>query len=94
MAQFANVYRTEHNLKYLAQAIEKLEQQLNFEPLDLAVETYHALQTAKAVVKSMLVRQESRGAHYRADYPNADQNAYKLTVNLERGQIVISKHYI
>ena len=36
--------------------------------------------TAKAMLKSALSRKESRGAHYRSDYPEPDDNYLKTTV--------------
>lgn len=67
MAKKANVYRNSKNLTELLAFIEQLEQV--FCPLTQlqGVEVYHALQTAKAVVKAMLARAQSLGAHYRAD---------------------------
>lgn len=95
MAKFANVYRTEKNLSRLLQQIEQLEKDLAFDQDFFAqsVEIYHALQTAKAVTVAMLARTESRGAHYRADYPTTDLNAYRLQVYLNHETIEITKKY-
>ena len=95
MAKFANVYRTEQNLTYLLQQLERLEKELNFAADHFAqsVETYNALQTAKSVAVAMLARTESRGAHYRADYPTTDANSYRLRIGLDKGNIKVEKTY-
>ena len=69
MSKYANVYRTKENLCKLSEELNRLENRFN--PITHAdfqgIEIYHALKTAQLVVKSMLDRKESRGAHYRAD---------------------------
>ena len=69
MTKFANVYRTEENLCKLQEKLARLEQ--DFDPIENAdfqgIEIFYGLKTAQAVVNAMLVRKESRGAHYRAD---------------------------
>lgn len=69
MSKYANVYRTKENLCKLREKLNRLEQ--DFNPITYAdfqgIEIYYALKTAQLVVKSMLDRKESRGAHYRAD---------------------------
>ena len=37
------------------------------------LELYHGLVTAELIVKSALVREESRGAHFRQDFPESDE---------------------
>lgn len=91
MSQFANVYRTETNLRKLLEKLHRL--QTDFDPLANAdyhgIEIYYALQTAMLVVKSMLAREESRGAHYRADFPVKGNNRYQLRLNHKDGKSVI-----
>ena len=69
MTKFANVYRTEENLCKLQEKLARLERA--FDPISNAdfqgIEIFYGLKTAQAVVNAMLVRKESRGAHYRAD---------------------------
>ncbi|MDH2997889.1 fumarate reductase [Pasteurellaceae bacterium LFhippo2] len=66
MSRFANVYRTEANLRYLKRHLQELEQQYN--PLEhlafQGIEIYHALKAAQCVVEAMLSRKASLGAHY------------------------------
>nr|WP_314741248.1 FAD-binding protein [uncultured Haemophilus sp.] len=71
MSKYANVYRTEENLYKLREKLNRLER--DFNPIAYAdfqgIEIYYALKTAQLIVNAMLARKESRGAHYRADYP-------------------------
>lgn len=66
MATFANVYRTEENLTQLLQFLMQLEQR--YCPLEYqtyhGIEIYHALKTAQSMVKAMLSRKGSLGAHF------------------------------
>jgi succinate dehydrogenase/fumarate reductase flavoprotein subunit len=39
-----------------------------------------ALVVCKAVLRSALMRQESRGAHYRSDFPNGDDRKWKVNI--------------
>lgn len=93
MSKFANVYRTETYLTQLLTQLTNLEQQFN--PLENAqyqsIEIYHALKTAQLLVQSMLMRQESRGAHYRADFPQKSLENDRLRIRLQNGQIEIRK---
>jgi L-aspartate oxidase len=75
----------------LAQALQKLqliEKQLIFTPSSPGeLELMNMLLVAKLITKAALDRTESRGAHFRSDYPNTDDNnwpkhlTYKLGVN-------------
>jgi succinate dehydrogenase/fumarate reductase flavoprotein subunit len=44
----------------------------NYRDLVRTWEAKSALLISEAVIKSALERQESRGAHYRSDFPNRD----------------------
>jgi L-aspartate oxidase len=41
---------------------------------------------ASLICRSALLRQESRGAHYRADYPRSDDTAWRGRIHWRRGQ--------
>ena len=91
MMDKCSVFRTEEGLKTLLDEIKQLKERykdisikdksdkFNTELLD-ALELGHMLTLAEAITSSALQRTESRGAHYREDYPERDdQNWLKHT---------------
>jgi succinate dehydrogenase / fumarate reductase flavoprotein subunit len=83
MMDKCSVFRTEEGLKSLLEEIKQLKERykeisikdkssrFNTELLD-AVELGHMLTLSEAITASALQRTESRGAHYREDYPKRD----------------------
>lgn len=69
MSKYANVYRNTENLKHLQGKLKALE--AKFCPIHYAeyqgIEIYHALKGAQSVVKAMLRREKSLGAHFRVE---------------------------
>lgn len=73
-------WQTEFDLLVMSQAIGKVNQQtchplppqLTSDTLRLWTETRNLLAVATLVLKSALFRTESRGGHYRSDYPQQD----------------------
>ena len=62
-------------LSHAAVAIRESSPYMNREIIE-AAENRHLLLTARAIILSALERQESRGAHYRSDYPETDNGGY------------------
>lgn len=83
MSEHCSVYRTENSLKKGLEEIEDLKQRyervaiddkgaaFNYDLME-AVELECLLGVSHAVMASALSRTESRGAHYREDYPDRD----------------------
>jgi len=57
------------------------------------LETANLLILARAIVLASLEREESRGAHFREDYPDVvgDEEAVSLEITLEGGDPVLQK---
>jgi succinate dehydrogenase/fumarate reductase flavoprotein subunit len=58
-----------------------------FEIDDKVVRTWEvksALVVSEAVIRSALMRQESRGAHYRSDFPKLDDKKWKLNIHCKQ----------
>jgi len=113
MTDNAGVFRTEETLakqlnhmkelreKYKDIRIEDKSKIFNTE-LQEAVEFGHMLDYCTFIVQSALARKESRGAHYREDYPvRDDENFLQHTmgymdkdgnVNLEYMDVILGKH--
>jgi len=51
-----------------------------------ALEAPMALDAAEMIVRAALMRTESRGAHYRRDYPEEDDLSWRASVNLSLGE--------
>ena len=54
-------------------------QSFNF--LLVSGEVKSALVVCEAVLRSALMRQESRGAHYRLDFPKRDESKWKVNIH-------------
>jgi len=63
----------------------------NFEELREAFEAKFMFLLAKLVVKSAMIRTESRGSHFRVDYPKRDDKNWlkNIIVKMEGGETEI-----
>lgn len=82
---YANVIRTEQGLIVGLQKAKELSSSFsagkaieNGSGISEAVAARHSLKMAQLALTSMLERKESRGAHYREDYPNSDNRFYSF----------------
>jgi succinate dehydrogenase/fumarate reductase flavoprotein subunit len=50
------------------------------EDVVLTMEVKSSLVVCEAIIRSALMRQESRGAHYRSDFPNLDDEKWKVNI--------------
>ncbi|MEN4006874.1 MAG: fumarate reductase (CoM/CoB) subunit TfrA [Methanobacteriaceae archaeon] len=91
------IIRNEKNLKAALKQINELKEMLkdmrvpdvtgyNNDLLD-ALEVTKMLDVAELVTKSALLRRESRGAHYREDYPETDDNWKRSIVFNKNGRL-------
>lgn len=63
----------------------------DLEALMASIEVSHALTNAESVTRAALERRESRGAHYRKDYPHEDRNQQRsLLVRKVRGEVIVA----
>ena len=56
--------------------------------LMIALEVISMLQLAQLIVKSALLRKESRGAHFRSDYPELNDEEYLKSFVLNKNEDV------
>lgn len=64
--------RVQHLVCGLAQDYNAAEAVWNGDAPKTALQAFHALRTVQAALSAMLLRRESRGPHYREDYPDRD----------------------
>src|SRR5205085_10030170 len=82
MQQYVGIVRTEDDLKHALEELTKLRRRaadvkvggnIQYNPgWHLALDLFNMLDISEAVTRAALARQESRGAHTREDFPNAD----------------------
>ncbi len=81
------------NIDSLLEGLEYVESQLkeldnlqlsNIKELEEAVELGNLLETGRLCLASAMARKESRGAHYREDFPEQDDNEWKKVVMLNK----------
>lgn len=86
MWENAGLIRDEQKLKHALQEIKKLQKQAqnlvasNKNEVKTCLELQEMLKVAESIVVSAILRKESRGAHYRTDYPSMDPNWEKNIV--------------
>jgi len=56
------------------------EYNVDDENIALTMEVKSSLVVCEAIIRSALMRQESRGAHYRSDFPNIDNEKWKVNI--------------
>jgi succinate dehydrogenase / fumarate reductase, flavoprotein subunit len=61
----------------------------DIENIVLTLQVKSSLIACEAIIRSALMREESRGAHYRSDFPNLDDEKWKVNIYCtNRGNIV------
>ncbi|OGH67995.1 MAG: hypothetical protein A3C15_00860 [Candidatus Magasanikbacteria bacterium RIFCSPHIGHO2_02_FULL_50_9b] len=88
MWEHAGIMKTEHGLRQALEGIEKLKTmkahadgslQYNLTWVE-AIQAAGMLLVCEAIVRSALERKESRGAHYRSDFPKQDDKSWMVNI--------------
>ncbi len=78
MWEDVGIIRSADGLGRALQKLERIESQLDFDPgTSEELEIKNMALVAKLITKAALDRKESRGAHFRTDYPNQDDVNWK-----------------
>jgi succinate dehydrogenase/fumarate reductase flavoprotein subunit len=74
----------------------KIDDDGNGENIVLTWEVKSSLVVCEAIIRSALMRQESRGAHYRSDFPNLDDEKWKVNIycRKEGSEMVLFKQNV
>ncbi len=75
------------------------EIKIDYENAVLTFEVKSSLVVCEATIRSALMRQESRGTHYRSDYPELDNEKWKVNIYCrkkegEEGEIILFKESV
>jgi succinate dehydrogenase/fumarate reductase flavoprotein subunit len=97
VSKFCNPVRNREGLKSALEELKQIEEQASFMfaenvfKLKEAVEAESMLLLGRLIVNSALAREESRGAHFRSDYPESnDKNWLKnIIVTQENGKVTL-----
>jgi succinate dehydrogenase/fumarate reductase flavoprotein subunit len=62
----------------------------------LALEHRNLLEVAEAIIRAADLRTESRGSHYRSDYPRRDDAAWMTNILVSRrgGELCLEKRWV
>jgi L-aspartate oxidase len=69
MSRGAGVLRSSDSLLKTSADLTRLEDRISTQPCVEAWETTNLFQLAQAILKAALIRQETRGSHWREDFP-------------------------
>ena len=106
MQDFVGIVRIKEEMQQALQVIgtlrEQLEQIVIFGNREYnmawhtTLDLHHLLTVSEAIARAALERNESRGAHFREDYPLKDESLGKLNTILRKGpdgeMLIIKKH--
>jgi len=80
MSRGAGVLRSSDSLLQTSADLTRIQDRKSANPCVEAWETTNLFQLAEAILKAALIRQETRGSHWREDFPNTENNWRKRIV--------------
>jgi len=87
MWQDVGIVRSDAGLKRAVDDLEKFASQFNHPKTRYAYEAQNIQTVGLLVARSALARKESRGAHYRVDFPSHD-DAHYLKHSIVKGEVI------
>jgi len=92
MWNYVGIVRTNKRLTRALKRIELLQQEIkeyywNFRVTGDVIELRNLATVAELIVRSALLRHESRGLHYTLDFPDTDDAHWQTDTVLQRGQV-------
>jgi len=98
MWDYVGIIRNEENLKLMLGKLRKLEKRINdlnkIEVNTPCLELKNMATVSELITKAALVRKESRGTHYREDYPRTDDRNWLKHVCLERKENNVAVSFV
>lgn len=96
MQDLVGIVRQEEEMKQALIELEKLKERSNTLKVignrefnngwHTALDLQHLLTVSEAIVKAAIERKESRGAHFREDYPEKDEKSSKFNLVISKGE--------
>ena len=80
MSRGAGVLRSSDSLLQTSADLTRIQDRTSAKPCVEAWETTNLFQLAQAILKAALIRQETRGSHWREDFPKTDGNWRKRII--------------
>ena len=80
MSRGAGVLRSSDSLLQTSAELTRIQDRTSIVPCVEAWETTNLFQLAEAILKAALIRQETRGSHWREDFPNSEINWRKRII--------------
>jgi L-aspartate oxidase len=82
MWEFAGITRHANNLKHVMKMLDKMDATALSDDIE-AFELQNMIDVARLIIQAALQRTESRGAHYRHDFPKEDDVTWKRHIDLQ-----------
>lgn len=94
--QSAGIKRNKISLEAGLNALENLRKNYSIKDnlQDNSLEIYLRIEVTKMLLNCMLMREESRGAHYREDFPYTSSTPYKIIVSRKNNKFSLEKLFI
>ena len=84
MWEFAGITRDANQLQHLMNILDDMGEIVLADGIE-AFELQNMIDVAKLIARAALQRTESRGAHYRHDFPNENDAVWKRHIDLQYG---------
>jgi L-aspartate oxidase len=86
------IVRSSDSLSHAKSMIEKVDKNWDYKENEYYSDRLKSLKTvAQLIISGGLERRETRGSHFRSDYPDKSEKAYDIYQSLENG---IKRKYI
>lgn len=92
ISKTGNICRDKNSIIEALKEIDKLKKRFFIQAeISKGIEIYYRLEASKMLLLAMLNREESRGAHYRKDFPFSSDKIYKIEITRENGEFILNK---
>lgn len=95
--KYAGIVRSNNGLGEALKIVDNLKNEFlfvtnNHKKRDIAsIELFNLLQMVEVLVKSSILRCESRGVFFNSDYPQKSQTPYESKIYLDKGEVICKK---